>query len=1180
MSVPCSAQPRFVGDPIDVVTGANFDAATDLEQRGHIPFRWIRYYTSARAHVHGSLGWGHTHYFDRLLIRDLDGLRYEDPYGQSTGFPELEIGESHAANGVQLACLSATNYVVNVLREPDQDFQFAPGASVARLSRLRMSSFVIELRYSDDGRLHEIVDSLGRLILVTHDAAGRIVRLALPDSTAGTTGKVLLSYEYDPAGRLIKGVDHYNTTFFFAYDAAHRVTRRTDRRGYSFFFEYDSAGRCIHSHGEDGLLDVFLEYRPDSTVVRKGNGGQWVYGYNEAGAITHIDDPYGYTTKFVLNDVGQTVSEVAADGSVVELVYDEAGAYIGRRDPFGRFQDMDARPYRPYVPATAFEWEVAGSWAFSSYRLPAKHSVELTKVPFGIERFLQTDPAPGSRNGQRPRGRFVPVGPPKPPGECEFDSAGVLIRYTDPAGATQRWLYDANQNVKRWIDAEGGTWNYKYTSWNLLAEASDPLGHTTEYAYSSTEKTTRIVDPGRTVTEFEYDLTDRLVVRRRHGAVKEQYRYHASATPIEKNDSSGRTLVAAELGAGSLPQSIRFASGETRQLTHDKRGYLVEGVNPAGTIARTYDDLQNVVADLWNGAGVRHGYKGFALVETVVLDKFKTTFEKADDGTVTVTDPAGGVHHQRSLGNGLFRRSLANGREEVSQYDWEGRCLAKAAYFSGGYEASWSRQYHYSPAGNLVHVQDSQSGVAEYQYDAARRLQSETRRGSQKQSYHYDTADNLLEGPGLSQGVVDQNRLVSANNSRFHYDERNHVAERNELAGVTAYEYDSNDQLIRCKTPHGEWTATYDALGRRVSKTWLGKTTRFYWDRERLAAELSPHGGVRVYVYMSDETRTPFLAIDYDHIDADPASGRRLYIFSNQVACPVYVENDARQQEWRATVHAYGKAEIDPQSRTTFSLRFPGHYCDDEIGLHYNRHRYYSPELGRYIQSDPIDTDGGINVYRYTHCPLIEVDLDGRGCPPKNMINAKDDPKFQEEFDKAKKLAHESASILNNTPSGRAKKPYLTPSGKLMPERQIMESENHVVAFLVVKDKDGQYRTVAAASDPKKLPAPVKDHLEQNGIPLVDHKADKTDPKFDDNKGKDRRGDAEQRGLRAVDSNENDEGVAGIATTKKCCAGCTKAIEARGGDVNDPNQVSHQPGEPGPPRPKAVPVPANEPVAT
>ena len=62
------------------------------------------------------------------------------------------------------------------------------------------------------------------------------------------------------------------------------------------------------------------------------------------------------------------------------------------------------------------------------------------------------------------------------------------------------------------------------------------------------------------------------------------------------------------------------------------------------------------------------------------------------------------------------------------------------------------------------------------------------------------------------------------------------------------------------------------------------------------------------------------------------------------------------------------------------NLRFPGHYFDQETNLHYNRFRYYSPELGRYLQSDPIGLAGGPNLYAYTINPLKWVDLRGT-CP-------------------------------------------------------------------------------------------------------------------------------------------------------------------------------------------------------
>ena len=55
-------------------------------------------------------------------------------------------------------------------------------------------------------------------------------------------------------------------------------------------------------------------------------------------------------------------------------------------------------------------------------------------------------------------------------------------------------------------------------------------------------------------------------------------------------------------------------------------------------------------------------------------------------------------------------------------------------------------------------------------------------------------------------------------------------------------------------------------------------------------------------------------------------------------------------------------------------LRFQGQYCDAETGLHYNRHRYYDPQLGRFTTQDPISLAGGINLYQYAPNPVGWVD--------------------------------------------------------------------------------------------------------------------------------------------------------------------------------------------------------------
>jgi RHS repeat-associated protein len=239
--------------------------------------------------------------------------------------------------------------------------------------------------------------------------------------------------------------------------------------------------------------------------------------------------------------------------------------------------------------------------------------------------------------------------------------------------------------------------------------------------------------------------------------------------------------------------------------------------------------------------------------------------------------------------------------------------------------------------------------------------------------FEYDRAGNLLKAPGLSARVQAGNRMLEANDSRFTYNDRDHVATREARTGKVTYTYDSRDLLVGIEGPDFSYRAVHDGLGRRTQKTVNGQTWHYYWDTGRLAAEVFPNGHFRIYVYPDAFALVPILFLDY----ADLTTGKRYHVHTDHLGCPELVLDDAGHTAWRAHIDPYGTAHVDVGQDFHQPLRWPGHYFDSETGLHDNRFRTYSPELGRYLQSDPAGTEGGINLYAYTDNPLRTVDLRG-----------------------------------------------------------------------------------------------------------------------------------------------------------------------------------------------------------
>ena len=116
----------------------------------------------------------------------------------------------------------------------------------------------------------------------------------------------------------------------------------------------------------------------------------------------------------------------------------------------------------------------------------------------------------------------------------------------------------------------------------------------------------------------------------------------------------------------------------------------------------------------------------------------------------------------------------------------------------------------------------------------------------------------------------------------------------------------------------------------------------------------------------------------------DGQTGEIYYAATDQLGTATALIKASGQIVWKADKTAFGKTTTTAENNNAgnpvqFNLRFPGQYEDTETGLHYNWHRYYDAEIGRYTNEDPIGLSGGHNVFQYAYANGVNnFDPDGR----------------------------------------------------------------------------------------------------------------------------------------------------------------------------------------------------------
>ena len=216
------------------------------------------------------------------------------------------------------------------------------------------------------------------------------------------------------------------------------------------------------------------------------------------------------------------------------------------------------------------------------------------------------------------------------------------------------------------------------------------------------------------------------------------------------------------------------------------------------------------------------------------------------------------------------------------------------------------------------------------------------------------------------------------------------------------YTWDAENRLVALQTLSAVATSfpalnqrlefTYDGQGRRISKkvySWnstawvLGTSTRFLHDGWNLLAELNAlnsNAVVGTYVWGSDLSGSSqgaggvggLLFSNFSLLSS--TSYASAYDGNGNTIGLVDMATGAKSATY--DYNAFGETiQSDGVASVANHFRFSTKYTDDETGLLYYGYRFYQPTTGRWPSRDPMEEEGGINLFSFNYnSPINSID--------------------------------------------------------------------------------------------------------------------------------------------------------------------------------------------------------------
>ncbi|WP_241907075.1 RHS repeat domain-containing protein [Vibrio splendidus] len=559
----------------------------------------------------------------------------------------------------------------------------------------------------------------------------------------------------------------------------------------------------------------------------------------------------------------------------------------------------------------------------------------------------------------------------------QYDELGRVTQVIDIHGNATQYRYDrinqlthvsgeGNRDTEivygscpRLVESEalpgGRTYQYQYNSAKQLVAVIDPMLGVTRLKRDAAGRTTALIDANQNKTEFEYNAVGQLTTKR-----------YADGSALKIDYQQG--YINSTTNARGVTKSFHY--NENNQLTrvsygdatpevsyqYNSLGELVSVSDGQGLTQYSYfsDGKVESIDGPWDNDTIELGFDKLNRLSSLMLDGDNYGEYKYDAlgrlKQVSALEQVFELTYDDSPDNVSADLTYPNGIKQVLSFDNIGD-LSKLEYRKG-VNTIGKFVFGFDVAGKLTQLESNEPLLLErpqtqVTYNSLNQISSWDGDSS---AFVYDADGNLVQGllPGETPFEADydaENRLTAI---RF---------EKSGTQIEERFEY-GHDHFLRV---YQRFESNIKTLEKRFVRLGLIELQERDSENNVLANNIwrpDRKGGVAGLLMRQQ-------------------SQQNIYYMTNHLGHVYGVFDQAGERLSQRGYSPYGQVSGDGFTLQPFGMSTKR--SDFESGLVYFGYRFYMPNLGRWLNRDPLQEQGGINLYAYVDGdPLGYVDPDGR----------------------------------------------------------------------------------------------------------------------------------------------------------------------------------------------------------